>query len=199
MARILVVDDHPLFQEGLAQMLRGMRPGWSLVLAASASQALACLAEGPLDLAIVDIVLPDDDGFNLSRAILALHPDLPQILISGRNDAAVRVRARTCGARGFIAKTMPPDAIAAAIETVIGGGTAFDEPRAGNGALPALTTRQAEILELLSEGHGNKEIRHRLGIAERTVRAHLTELFQLLQAHSRMQALIRARELGLIE
>ena len=59
---------------------------------------------------------------------------------------------------------------------------------------PSLTPRQAEILDLLAEGHGNKEIRHRLGIAERTVRAHLTELFQLLDAHSRTQALIRARE-----
>jgi DNA-binding NarL/FixJ family response regulator len=64
--------------------------------------------------------------------------------------------------------------------------------------MPALSRRQAEILELLSAGHGNKEIRHRLGIAERTVRAHLTDLFQLLDAHSRMQAVIRARELGLI-
>jgi LuxR family maltose regulon positive regulatory protein len=64
---------------------------------------------------------------------------------------------------------------------------------------PRLTSRQAQILALLAEGHGNKEIRHRLGIAERTVRAHLTELFQLLGVHGRMPAVIRARELGLIE
>ena len=79
----------------------------------------------------------------------------------------------------------------------LAGGTAFADNRAAN--LPTLTPRQAEILSLLAEGHGNKEIRHRLGIAERTVRAHLTELFQVLGAHSRMQALIRAREFGLIE
>jgi DNA-binding NarL/FixJ family response regulator len=62
-----------------------------------------------------------------------------------------------------------------------------------------LTARQIEVLMLLADGHSNKEIRHRLNIAERTVRAHLTELFQLLGAHSRMQALLRARELGLIK
>jgi DNA-binding NarL/FixJ family response regulator len=194
----LVVDDHPLFQEGLAQMVRRMRPDAEIALADRAAQALAILAGGPADLAIIDIVLPDADGFQLSRTISESFPAVAQILISGRNDSAVRVRARTCGARGFIAKSMPPGAIAEAIETVLCGGTAFDEGRPCRGRIPALTPRQAEILDLLAEGHGNKEIRHRLGIAERTVRAHLTELFQLLEAHSRMQALIRARELGLI-
>jgi DNA-binding NarL/FixJ family response regulator len=198
LASILVVDDHPLFQEGLAHMVRRMRPDWTLVFADGAAQALANLPGGQFDLAIIDIVLPDDDGFNLSRIIAARFPELPQILISGRSDAAVVVRARSCGVRGFIAKTMPPEAIAGAIGTVLDGGTAFDASRPCRNEIPGLTTRQAEILELLAEGHGNKEIRHRLGIAERTVRAHLTELFQLLEAHSRTQALIRARELGLI-
>jgi len=64
--------------------------------------------------------------------------------------------------------------------------------------MPVLTARQAEVLALLAEGDANKEIRHRLSIAERTVRAHLTELFQLLGASSRMQAVIRGRKLGLI-
>lgn len=198
MARILVVDDHPLFQEGLAHMVRRMRPDWNLLFADRAAQALTILAAGLIDLAIIDIVLPDNDGFSLSRMIADAFPALPQILISGRNDTAVRVRARSCGARAFIAKTMPPEEIAGAIDTVLRGETAFDDLRAKNGQMPTLTTRQAEILDLLAEGHGNKEIRHRLGIAERTVRAHLTELFQLLDAHSRTQALIRARELGLI-
>jgi DNA-binding NarL/FixJ family response regulator len=194
----LVVDDHPLFQEGLAQMVRRMRPDAEIALADRAAQALATLAGGPVDLAIIDIVLPDADGFQLSRTISESFPAVPQILISGRNERAVRVRARTCGARGFIAKLMPPEAIARAIEAVLCGGTAFEEGRTCKSGIPALTPRQAEILDLLAEGHGNKEIRHRLGIAERTVRAHLTELFQLLEAHSRMQALFRARELGLI-
>ena len=78
------------------------------------------------------------------------------------------------------------------------GGSAFSAAER-DASLPILTTRQAEILALLAEGHANKEIRYRLGIAERTVRAHLTELFQLLGANSRMQAVIRGRELGLIE
>ena len=84
------------------------------------------------------------------------------------------------------------------VDTVLRGGLAFGGCEHA-GAMPVLTTRQAEVLALLAEGHANKEIRHRLGIAERTVRAHLTELFHLLGANSRMQAVIRGRELGLLK
>ncbi|HZF95376.1 MAG TPA: response regulator transcription factor [Allosphingosinicella sp.] len=186
-----------MFCEGLAHAARRLRPAWELLFANSAAEAHRILASGEFDLAIVDVGLPETDGFSLLRLIAASHPELPQILISGRSDAAVRVRAKTCGARGFIAKSMSPDDIVESIEAVLRGEVASPPTRPEAG-MPALSARQAEILELLSEGHGNKEIRHRLGIAERTVRAHLTELFLLLDAHSRTQALIRARELGLI-
>lgn len=197
MALILLVDDHPLFRDGFAQMARALRPHWSLAYAASATEALSIMAQIAPDLAIIDIGLPGDDGFFLLKAISERAPSLPQVLISGRNDAAVRVRAQACGARAYIVKTMAPETIVSLLDAVIDGSIRFgnDEPA---GDVPTLTRRQAEILDLLAEGHGNKEIRHRLGIAERTVRAHLTELFQLLGAHSRTQALIRAREVGLI-
>ena len=199
MARILVVDDHPLFCEGLAHAVRRLRPAWDLHFAQTAFQTFACLGSTPFSLAVIDIVLPDLDGFSLLRSIGELHPQLPQILISGRSDSAVRVRAQNCGARGFMSKTMPPEKIVQSIDKVLSGGAAFDPGSDAGGTMPVLSPRQAEILELLSQGHGNKEIRHRLGIAERTVRAHITEVFHLLQAHSRTQALIRARQLGLIE
>lgn len=179
-------------------MARTLRPNWSLLLAHNADEAHKLLETSEVDLTIVDVGLPGADGFALFSMILSRWPQLPQILISGRNDAAVQVRARACGARAFISKSLAPECIVAAIENVLQGRPA---PQPGFGTklqLPTLSPRQAEILELLNEGHGNKEIRHRLGIAERTVRAHLTELFQLLDAHSRTQAVIRGRELGLI-
>lgn len=194
MANILLVDDHPLFRDGFAHMVRVMRPDWTLHFAESATQALAWQARMPLDLVIVDVGLPGDDGFELVKAIAARAPTLPQMLISGREDAAVRMRARMSGVRSFIAKTTPPEDIARTIDAVLAGLTRFEDVA----DIPVLTARQTEILMLLAAGHGNKEIRHRLNIAERTVRAHLTDLFQLLGANSRMQALIRARELGLI-
>jgi len=196
-ARILIVDDHPVFAAGFAHMARRLRPGWSLDMAATAAQALARLRQCAAQLALVDIGLPDDDGFGLLGCIADGWPGLPVVLISGRDDGAVRVRARASGAAGFIAKTSTPDQIVAMLEQVLGGGLAFAE-HAADAEMPTLTTRQAEVLALLAEGCSNKEMRHRLGIAERTVRAHLTELFQLLGANSRMQAVIRGRELGLV-
>jgi DNA-binding NarL/FixJ family response regulator len=198
LVEILLVDDHPLFRDGFAQMARALRPDWTLRFSEDATRALTVLAEVPLDLVIIDVSLPGDDGFVLLKAVASFSAAIPQILISGRDDAAVRIRARACGARSFITKTAAPETIVGTIDTVLNGGTVF-ETRPGAGELPALTARQNEVLMLLAAGHGNKEIRHRLDIAERTVRAHLTELFQVLGAHSRMQAVIRARELGLID
>jgi DNA-binding NarL/FixJ family response regulator len=197
-ATILIVDDHPIFSDGFVQMARSLRPGWTVLTAGSAAQALDRLRATQVDLAIVDVFLPGTDGFGLLKAVAESWPAVPAILISGREEAAMQVRARASGAAGFIAKTATPDAIIAMIETVLRGGQAFAESDRAGG-LPALTPRQAEVLALLAEGHANKEIRYRLGIAERTVRAHLTELFHLLGANSRMQAVIRGRELGLIE
>jgi DNA-binding NarL/FixJ family response regulator len=196
-AEILIVDDHPLFAEGFAHMARALRPGWTLHVAATAAQALGLLGRVSPQLALVDINLPDDDGFGLLRMMAGRWPDLPAVLISGRDDGAVQTRARACGAAGFIAKTATPETIVGMLDTVLLGGLAFGEA-CGTGEIPSLTLRQAEVLALLSEGCSNKEMRHRLGIAERTVRAHLTELFQLLGANSRMQAVIRGRELGLL-
>jgi DNA-binding NarL/FixJ family response regulator len=198
LVEILIVDDHPLFRDGFAQMARALRPAWTLHFSDSAAQALTVLPRVALDLVIVDVSLPGEDGFVLLKAVASFSAAIPQILISGRDDAAVRIRARACGARSFITKTAAPETIVGTIDTVLNGGTVFDTAP-GTGELPVLTTRQTEVLMLLAAGHGNKEIRHRLNIAERTVRAHLTELFQVLGAHSRMQAVIRARELGLID
>jgi DNA-binding NarL/FixJ family response regulator len=197
LAKILVVDDHPLFRDGFAHMVRVLRPRWTLHFSDSAAHALGILTTVAPDLVIVDVGLPGEDGFALIKSIAEILPTMPQILISGRDDAAVRLRARACGVRSFIAKTEPPETVAATIDAVLNGGTVFDT-RNGSAEMPVLTARQTEILMLLAAGHGNKEIRHRLNIAERTVRAHLTDLFQLLGAHSRMQAIVRARELGLI-
>jgi DNA-binding NarL/FixJ family response regulator len=197
-ATVLLVDDHPLFRDGFAGMAAVLRPAWRLGFASSAAEALQAIEAQAPDLVVIDIVLPGGDGFALAQGIAATRPDLPCALISGREDLAARARARTCGARGFIAKAAAPEEIVAAIDRVLGGDSAFDGPLPASSVSVALSQRQSEVLSLLAEGHGNKEIRHQLGIAERTVRAHLTDLFHILGAHSRMQAVVRAREIGLI-
>ncbi len=194
---MLIVDDHPLFATGFIAMARVLRPGWALRTAATAVEAHRIIQDHVPQLALVDVGLPGDDGFALVHSMAAAWPSLPAVLISGRDDAAVQVRARASGAAGFITKTASPDTIVSMLDTVLSGGLAFEHRHAGAG-VPTLTSRQAEVLALLAEGCSNKEIRHRLGIAERTVRAHLTEVFHAVGASSRTQAVIRGREMGLV-
>lgn len=196
--RVLLIDDHPVFAEGFEAMTTRLRPDWTLEIAATGDEALAVMAARLPDVVVSDVFLPDTDGFALAEICRTRWPDLPFMLVSGRDHATMGPRARRSAANGFIAKSMVGTDFVDSIEAVIAGRSIFTE-EAPVGDRPALTPRQAQVLELLAEGHGNKEIRHRLGIAERTVRAHLTELFQLLGVHGRMPAVIRARELGLIE
>lgn len=194
--KILLVDDHPLFRDGFIGMAATLRPAWRLASARTAAEAIDIIASEQLHLVVIDIVLPGGDGFALAECIGCDWPSLAYMLISGRDDLAAHARARTCGARGFIGKGTAPDEIVTTIDLVLSGGVSFPQAMP---ALPvALTQRQSEVLFLLAEGCSNKDMRHRLAIAERTVRAHLTDLFQLLGVHSRMQAVVRARELGLV-
>ena len=197
MPRVLLVEDHPIFRDGFAALLGSQRPDWRLDLAGSASEGLAML-EGGYDLAIIDILLPDLDGFETARAIAARAPATPRVMISGREDAAARLRSRDCGASGFISKAWEPAQILALLDEALAGGVAFDLPEAGASPRGVLTGRQLEVLALLAEGHSNKIIERRMNIAPRTVRAHLTEIFNALEVEGRVQAILKARDLGLI-
>lgn len=197
--RLLLIDDHPLFVDGFTTMLATARPGWSVTAAHSSAAGCACVAPGErrsFDLVLIDLELPDRDGFATIAAIGAAAPLVPRIVISGRADAAARMRARAGGASGFIVKSLAPATMLAIIDDVAAGRCGFGGT--ADAALPCLSPRQLDVLTLLAEGHANKEIRFRLDIAERTVRAHLTELFAALGVSTRVNALLRAREIGLI-
>ncbi len=196
--RLLLIDDHPLFVDGFATMIAQARPDWGFAFAHSSHAGVAQLAVDPaFDLVIVDLQLPDRDGFATIAAIAEVCPQLPRLVISGREDAAARMRAQAAGASGFIVKSLAADRMIAVIDDVAAGRSGFAAADAG-AALPCLSPRQLDVLTLLAEGHANKEIRFRLNIAERTVRAHLTELFATLGVQTRVNAILRAREIGLI-
>ena len=192
----LLIDDHPLFRDGFAAMLRHHRSDWTLRTANSGTDAVGLLAGGERpDLAIIDIQLPDSDGFDTARVIGRMAPQVSRVMISGREDGAARLRSRECGASGFISKAWSPEQIIDLLEQILAGGVAFDKPAAPG---EAITSRQLEVLTLLADGHSNKAIERQMNIASRTVRAHLTEIYQRLEVEGRVQAILKARRLGLI-
>jgi len=209
MIQVLLVDDHPLFHEGLASAFGRLAPDLGIVSADTAEAGLELLRQDPsIELALIDLVLPTLDGLAALALYAAEFPHIPRMLISGKEDPAVIAQARNAGASGFLHKSLPLEQLLEALRRVLAGG-AFFELRPVVAALPAaagaerdpsgeLTLRQLEVLKLLGDGRSNKEISSALAIADRTVRAHLTELFRTLGVSSRTQAILAAQRLGLL-
>lgn len=200
MTHILLIDDHPLFCGGFVATCQGQRPSFEVSLAATIAEATAFLGSGqPVNCILIDIMLPDGSGFDALQTLAQLDPLTPRVMISGRDDRAARLRARHLGASGFISKSLNPVAIMAALDDILAGGVHFDDPgETATEEEDALTPRQLEVLDLLGKGCANKEIEDRLGLADRTVRAHLTVIFKHLGVQSRIRAVMEARSRGLI-
>ena len=200
---LLLVDDHPLYHAGLSSVLTSLRPHCRLLSAGDGAAGLEMLGRHPeIDLVLVDIVLPRADGFEAIAEYGRVYPHVPRVLISGRDDKATLIRASRSGASGFVSKAWPVERLVSVIERVLAGETGFENgshhSAANGGRKEDLTLRQIEVLCLLSEGKSNKEIAHALQIAERTVRAHLTELFHALDVGTRMNAVLKAQQLGIV-
>ncbi|HEY4104837.1 MAG TPA: response regulator transcription factor [Polyangiaceae bacterium] len=211
MPRVLLVDDHPLFHEGLSSAFQRLAPELSIVSTDSVDAGLELLKSSAIDLALIDLVLPNSDGLTALALYAAEFPHVPRLLISGKDDPVIVRHARDAGASGFLHKSMSLDRLIAALRRVLEGHAYFEtNPEPGPGtssgdvAPPSgdvqgeLTLRQLEVLKLLGEGRSNKEISAALAIADRTVRAHLTELFRTLGVNSRTQAILAAQRLGLL-
>jgi DNA-binding NarL/FixJ family response regulator len=195
--RILVVDDHPLYREGMVSALRARLPGLEVLGAGSAEEGLTVLEGNPdTDLVLIDLRLPGMDGFGALAAYAARFPTVSRVLISGQEDAAIARRAFDAGASGFIPKSMAVDEVAAAIRQVLDGGVFVPQQGDSPPKSGALTLRQLEALRLLGEGYTNKEIARALDITERTAKAHVAAIFETLGTDNRTQAVIAAQRLG---
>lgn len=201
MTHILLIDDHPLFCGGFSATCSALRPHFRVSQAQTAHEAMSRFAElSPINCILIDIQLPDASGFDTLQDLARLDPLTPRVMISGRDDRSMRLRARHLGASGFISKAESPERIMQQIDLILQGELCFDdeaEPIDPVGP-DGLTPRQREVLDLLAQGFANKEIETRLGLAERTVRAHLTEIFKALGVANRTRAVMEARRLGLV-
>jgi DNA-binding NarL/FixJ family response regulator len=194
--RILVVDDHPLYREGMVSALRARLPELEVLGAGSAEDGLAVLERHPeTDLVLIDLRLPGMDGFGALAAYAARFPTVSRVLISGQEGAEIVRRAFEAGASGFIPKSMAVDEVAEAIRGVLDGGV-FAPANGAAQAQAGLTLRQLEVLRLLGGGYTNKEIARMLDITERTAKAHVAAIFAALGADNRTQAVLAAQRLG---
>ena len=205
MLKILVADDHALIRAGLRAQLRGLADELVFLEAGSWSETRVAAAEPDLDLALVDLRMPGQDGLSALSELLGLHPGLPVLVLSASENLDEMRAALRLGAMGFVSKSEPPAVMVGAVRLVLGGGLYVPPALAGpgfDGRLPPapearLTARQVEVVRLLVEGRTNKEMATALRLSGATIKAHLAAVFRALGVENRTQAAIVAERLGL--
>ena len=208
MTRVLIVDDHPVFRDGLAGLLATL-PGVEVTgTAGTAEQALAAIRETPPDVVLMDINLPGASGIEATRRASQIAPAAAVLVVTMVDDDDTVFAALAAVARGYVLKGASGDEIAAALRTVTAGGAVFGAgvasrllartPGRSSGlASPSrpddLTTREREVLDLLAEGASNQQIARSLGISLKTGQNHVSRILDKLQAADWTQAALRAR------
>jgi DNA-binding NarL/FixJ family response regulator len=200
--RILVIDDHPLFREGLARTL-GEEEGFEIVgqVEDGAAAEEAWTRFGP-DVALVDVSMPGIDGIETVRRLVARDPAAKLLMLTSSEDSGDVIAALDAGASGYVTKTVRYGDLVAAVREVHAGGRPLGELIARKVAArnrdSPLTPRELDVLKLLREGLSLDDLARRLAITERTVRAHVTAIKVKLDAANTAQAVARGFELGLL-
>ena len=204
MTRVLLADDHPLFRAALTAAVRRVRPEAEILEAETLAGALALLAQAPVSLVLLDLRMPDCEGFAGLLALRAEHPAVPAAIVSGAEEPETVARALAFGAAGFIPKSTPLEELGAALAAILEG--ELWAPQNTSAAqddlaerLASLTPAQLRILIGLQKGRLNKQIAFDMGVTEATVKAHMTAIFRKLGVLNRTQAVIAAQALGLEE
>lgn len=209
--RILIADDHPIFRHGI-QTLLASAPGLAVAGEARTGQeAIDLAASLQPDIILMDLQMPEVNGIEATRQILAASPQIRILMVTMFEDDASVFTAMKAGARGYVLKNADKPDMLRAINAV-GNGEAifspavasrvldyFTTPRPAEAAIafPELTEREREILNLIAQGHGNQDIARRLVLTHSTVRNYVSSIFSKLQVADRAHAIVRARQAGL--
>ncbi len=198
----LIADDHPMVRDALASALGQAFAGAELVRAATLPQVQAALEKEPeTDAVLLDLDMPGMDGLTGLGLLRSSHPTVPIIVVSAAREAAVVRRAYEFGASAYIDKSASLEQIAGIVQAVLDG-EIFAPPEAGPvdsfaQRAAQLTPQQWRVLALMVHGDQNKQIAHKLGVGEATVKAHVTVILRKLGVRSRTQAVIEARDLAI--
>jgi len=205
---ILIADDHPLFRSALHQALTiGLGPEARLSEAASIAELEARLNEkSDWDLVLLDLNMPGAYGFSGLVLLRGQYPQIPVVMVSAQEDAAVVQRSREFGASGFIPKSSELSVLQQAVRAVLDGDVWWppqvdavtemsEEVRAASAGLSSLTPQQFRVLTMVCEGLLNKQIAFELSVSEATVKAHVTAIFRKLNVRTRTQAALLLQQM----
>ena len=209
--RILIADDHALFREGLGALFLSVPDTEVVGEAATGEEATTRAADLQPDVVLMDIQMPGINGIEATRRIVNQSSHIGVIVVTMFEDDDSVFAAMRAGARGYVLKGADQDEILKVIRAVASGEAHFGpkiarrlmsffsapKPAASQEALPELTAREREVLDLIARGRNNQEISKEFYISPKTVRNHISNIFTKLQVADRAQSIIRAREAGL--
>ena len=209
--RVVVVDDHPLFRDGVRAALSGSEDVEVVGEAADVAGALEVVLELRPDVVLMDLNLPDGSGVDATRRLTAASPEVRVLVMTMSTDDDAVVAAMRAGARGFVVKGAGRRDLVDSVRTVAEGGAVFSPVVAdrlagyfagltavpAREAFPQLTDREREVLDLLARGLDNRRIARELVLSDKTVRNHVSNVFAKLEVDDRAEAVLRARNAGL--
>ena len=209
--RILLVDDHALFRDGVALLLKELDPAVQVLHAANLGEALAALGGGTdIGLILLDLILPGAHGFQALEAIRERHPGVPLVMLSSQEDQVTVLRSIQLGAMGFVPKSASSQQMFDALRTVLAHGIYVPplslagialavpvQPRTSPAEL-GLTQRQTQVLRLILEGKPMKLIARELGLSPNTAKTHVSAVLRALCVTTRTQAIVAASRMGLV-
>ncbi|MGR0220817.1 response regulator [Agromyces sp. ZXT2-6] len=210
--RVILVDDHPVYRDGLAMLLESLDGVDVVATAADGEEALAAAETSESDVVVMDVQMPKLDGIAATREIVARHPHLAVVVLTMSEDDETVFAAMRAGARGYLVKGASQHEIRAAIDAAARGELVFGAAiarrvaeffAAGPATAPAaavfpqLTAREREVLDLLAAGRSNPQIAQALFLSPKTVRNNVSNIFAKLQVADRAEAIVRARDAGL--
>ena len=200
MIRVVLVDDHPVLRDGLAALVRGTKDMEVAGTASDGAEAIELVRRLRPQVVLMDLQMPGMDGVEATREIVGQSLGADVLVLTSFSDGARILAALDAGAVGYLLKDSEPEQVLDGIRAVSRGESPL-HPRAARELLsaravaeplPQLTPREAEVLELVRQGLANKQIARRLGISERTVKAHLTSTFATIGVVDRTQAAVWA-------
>jgi DNA-binding NarL/FixJ family response regulator len=205
--RVVVVDDHPMVLRGTCEMLE-MAPDLAVVARGKdGNEALALVAAEKPDVLLLDINMPHRDGISVVRELRAQRVPIGLVLLTSADDETTILRALQAGANGYLLKTADEDEMHRAVRLAAKGQPAILQPEVASAMMASwrtgapeepLSEREVEILKTLAKDLSNKEIASRLGISDRTVQQHLSNIFSKLGVASRTGAVLKALQRGTI-
>jgi DNA-binding NarL/FixJ family response regulator len=214
--KFLIVDDHALIRDALQGVLKKFQRGAIVLEAADCRQAMATIEGNPdINLILLDLSLPDRDGFSVLAELRERYPAMAVVVLSGMQDRATVTKVLDLGAVGFIPKGARREVMLSAFQLIFAGSVyvppeilSHEEPARSAPATPpegralitpaeaGLSERQLDVLALITQGKSNKAICRILNLAEPTVKNHVTAILRTLKVSNRTEAVITVNELG---